>query len=236
MRQKTSVLSGRSAAWRGAIYLAGILILAVGITLNTRTGLGMSTITAIPYAVCAAAGVAFSTAVFWFYAALAAAQLLWKRRNAGWKDLMQLPFSVAFSFCLGRLGAVLSLPNEHLWQRMILLASAVVCTGCGMAMILSMRLVPCPPDGLVQTLAGALGKDEGLAKNLVDVFCVAGAVAVDLLCGGKIVSVGAGTVAAMLLTGRVVAAFNRLCREKLLTLAGFRTEKNLPLGKEENHR
>ena len=79
MRQKTSVLSGRSAVWRGAIYLAGILILAVGITLNTRTGLGMSTITAIPYAVCAAAGVAFPRRCSGFTP-------LWRRRSCSGKE------------------------------------------------------------------------------------------------------------------------------------------------------
>lgn len=36
---------------RGIIYLAGLAILALGITLNTKTGLGVSPIIAVAYAV-----------------------------------------------------------------------------------------------------------------------------------------------------------------------------------------
>ena len=42
--------------WRGGIYVVGILILALGIVLTTKTGLGISPITSLPFAISTASG------------------------------------------------------------------------------------------------------------------------------------------------------------------------------------
>lgn len=48
---------------RGIIYLAGLAILALGITLNTKTGLGVSPIIAVAYAVSELWGTDFGNTV-----------------------------------------------------------------------------------------------------------------------------------------------------------------------------
>ena len=52
---------------RGIIYLAGLAILALGITLNTKTGLGVSPIIAVAYAVSELWGTDFGNTVFLWY-------------------------------------------------------------------------------------------------------------------------------------------------------------------------
>ena len=41
----------RNKVVRGTVYAAGLLILAMGIILNTKTGLGVSPIVSVPYVV-----------------------------------------------------------------------------------------------------------------------------------------------------------------------------------------
>ena len=64
-------------------------------------------------------------------------------------------------------------------------------------------------------------KDLGTAKNLLDFIFVALAAAIDLLFHGTLVSVGIGTVIAMVLMGRVIYVFNHFFKARLLKLAGL---------------
>ena len=52
---------------RIALYLIGIMVLALGITLNTKTNLGVSLIISMPYAVAQIFGYETGTAVFVAY-------------------------------------------------------------------------------------------------------------------------------------------------------------------------
>lgn len=52
---------------RGIIYLVGLAILALGITLNTKTGLGVSPIIAVAYAVSELWGTDFGNTVLLWY-------------------------------------------------------------------------------------------------------------------------------------------------------------------------
>lgn len=44
-------MGSKKAIWRGGIYLAGMTLLALGITLTTLAGLGASAIVSVPYTV-----------------------------------------------------------------------------------------------------------------------------------------------------------------------------------------
>ena len=54
----------RNGILRIALYLIGIMVLALGITLNTKTNLGVSPIISMPYAVAQIFGYETGTAVF----------------------------------------------------------------------------------------------------------------------------------------------------------------------------
>lgn len=50
---------------------------------------------------------------------------------------------------------------------------AIICTGVGAAMSLSMQFVPNPGDGIVQALAGKFNKSVGLTKIYLIVYVYA---------------------------------------------------------------
>ena len=82
-----------------------------------------------------------------------------------------------------------------------------------------MRLVPNPGDGIVQTLADAVGKETGLMKNIFDGINVLLTVIISLPVLHAVPSVGAGTVIAFLGVGRVIFLFNRLFLTRLRKIA-----------------
>lgn len=217
--------TGRQLVSRFVIYGIGILILALGITLNTKTGLGVSALVSISYTVSGAWNLNFASMTFLLYTCFVLIEMslkyffLPKLRKGLWTDLLQIPFSFAFSLLLNLYGKVLPMA-EGVGMQIGLLVAAIVCTGVGASMIVDMHLIPNPADGLAQTIGLVFGKGMGLGKNILDCSCVGISVVVGLLARGRLIGIGVGTVIAMIAVGRVVALFHRVCGGWLCRLAG----------------
>lgn len=206
-------------------YGLGIVILALGITLNTKTGLGVSALVSIAYTVANAWNLNFALMTFLVYTCFALIEvgLKWgflpPLRKVIWKDLLQIPFSLAFSLLLNVFGGIIPVA-EHVGAQIVMLVLAIVCTGIGAAMIVDMHLIPNPADGLAQTLGMVTKKGMGLGKNLLDCSCVGISAVIGLVARGRLIGIGIGTIAAMIGVGRVVALFNRCFETKLCRTAG----------------
>lgn len=206
-------------------YGLGIVILALGITLNAKTGLGVSALVSIAYTVANAWNLNFALMTFLLYTCFALIEvgLKWgflpQLRKVLWKDLLQIPFSLAFSLLLNVFGGIIPVA-EHVGAQIVMLVLAIVCTGIGAAMIVDMHLIPNPADGLAQTLGMVTKKGMGLGKNLLDCSCVGISAVIGLVARGRLIGIGIGTIAAMIGVGRVVALFNRCFETKLCRTAG----------------
>lgn len=208
--------------YRWVIYTAGMLVLALGITLNTKAGLGVSPIVSIAFSTSQIFGLRFGDMTFVVYSLFVAAQFVIRGRNCRWIDLLQLPLSLVFSRVLVLFGA--AIPYDHAVHGIIcdfaVLLTGVFFTGVGIVMTLNMRLIANPGDGIIQALADRTGWEQGLAKNVCDISCVCVTLILGLSIRGRVVGIGIGTVVAMLATGRVVALVNRLFKEKMCAATG----------------
>lgn len=230
VKRKSGVLTGATVRRMG-IYLLGVLILAVGNTLSTRAQLGVSPIISPAYAISEIWHIDFGAATMGVYMVFMAVQFILQGRRTRKLDLLEIPFSLVFSFLLNfftagfdRLAVPLGLDTPTLWQKILLLAGSVVCTGVGAAMIVAMDLVASPPDGMARAAGMAMGKGLGLGKNTVDVACVIVSVSLCMLSAGHVVGIGVGTLVAMVAMvaiGRCVAVFNRLALEPMRKAAGL---------------
>lgn len=227
VKRRSGVLTGATVRRMG-IYLLGVLILAVGNTLSTRAQLGVSPIISPAYAISEIWHIDFGAATMGVYMVFMAVQFILQGKRTRKLDLLEIPFSLVFSFLLNfftagfdRLAVPLGLDTPALWQKILLLAGSVVCTGVGAAMIVAMDLVASPPDGMARAAGMAMGKGLGLGKNTVDVACVIVSVSLCMLSAGHVVGIGVGTLVAMVAIGRCVAVFNRLALEPMRKAAGL---------------
>ena len=107
---KGHVVAGQQTVNRFVIYGIGILILALGITLNIKTGLGVSALVSIAYTVAGAWNLNFAFMTFLLYTGFVLVEMLLKyiflpeMRIGLWTDLLQIPFSLAFSLLLNLYG------------------------------------------------------------------------------------------------------------------------------------
>lgn len=95
---------------------------------------------------------------------------------------------------------------------------AIICTGVGAAMSLSMQFVPNPGDGIVQALAGKFNKSVGLTKNIFDCVSVCITLCIGLIFAHTILGIGIGTVIAVLGVGRVIALFHHVFESQIIEL------------------
>lgn len=202
------------------LYLCGLMLLAVGLTLNTKTTLGVSPLICVAYSATLIWGWDLGNTVFaWYTVFVLIEMLLHRQMNRSNKrqqlvnDLLQLPLSLVFSRLMslfGRWIPVFETAYEGSFPgsfpgRILILIIAVMITGAGAALTLDMRLIPNPGDGVVQSISDFTGWKLGNAKNLFDLSCVLLTAVMSLLASGKILGIGIGTVIAMLGTGRVIA-------------------------------
>lgn len=208
-------------AARWGLYIAGMLSLALGLILNTKSGLGASAIVSVAYTISEGTGLNFANMTLLLYSAFVVAEFVIKGRNRNWLDLLQLPLSLVFTRFMNLFKNLIPYENGYLPTDLLMLVAAIVFTGIGAAMTVDMRLVPNPGDGIVSAIAVRIGKELGLTKNLFDIGCVSTSVIIGFLMGNPLLGIGLGTIISMFGVGRVIAIFNRLCKATLLRIAGL---------------
>lgn len=211
----------RRAFNRYFIYLTGVVFLSAGITLNTKTNLGVASLIALPYTSSEIWGLSFPLMTFLMYVLFIVLQLILKRKNRQIKDLLQIPLSMAFSLLLDIFGRGYDEAVDMfdldlgLSMRFALLFVAIIMTGVGVSMMIAMELVPNPADGLAEAVGTAFKKGLGFGKNFIDISSVAITCAMGLIFRGHVVGVGIGTVISMIAVGRSIAVFNHFFLKKM---------------------
>ena len=208
---------------RAWIYGLGMLVLALGLTLNTKTGLGVSPILSVAYSSSQIWGFNFGDATFILYCAFVAGELIIRGKDRQWYDLLQLPLSLVFSRILNFFDRWIGYdPSVHsLGSNLGMLLLAIAVTGVGVSMTVNMRLIPNPGDGIVQALADRMGRDQGFAKNIFDIGCVLATIVLCLAANGSLIGIGIGTIGAMIGVGRAIALVNHFFKNQMCQAAGM---------------
>ena len=231
---------------RVIFYVAGLLVLALGIILNTKSGLGVSPIISVSYSISTILNINFGNMTFVLYGIFVVLEVILhiikyvrmpkkmsKQDNEALEpaihksiylvilmDLLQLPLSLVFTRFMNLFSAWIPAPSENVIAQFACLLGGIIFTGIGAAMSLNMRIIPNPGDGIVQAIADCIGKTVGFTKNCFDLFNICITISVGLVFAHRLIGVGIGTVIAVLGVGRVIALFNHMFMDKMIAAAG----------------
>ena len=160
-------------------YITGLLILAMGLTLNTKAGLGVSPIISVSYSISQIMGMNFGNTTMGLYCVFVVVELIlhfirdrrsektegavlehanrMNRKLVFLMDVLQIPLSMIFTRFLNLFAKVIPDFSEgdgkQYAVRFAVLILALILTGIGAAMSLNMRIIPNPGDGIVQAIA-----------------------------------------------------------------------------------
>lgn len=205
--------------------MLGMMILALGLTLNAQTGLGVSPITSVPYTVSRILPVSFGNATFISYLIFVAIQLLLSKKPNRLAILLQIPVSLLFTRVMNVYGAVIDIRFSSLTANLLLLLVAIALTGIGAAMTLCTKIVPNPADGIVQELSRFFYGKLGLTKNIFDLLNALVSLCLGWAVGVPLLGVGIGTIFCVFGVGRVIAVFNRYLKAFIQKQSGLEEAK-----------
>lgn len=216
-------LEKRCYVIRGMIYFLGVIVLALGIVLNTKTQLGVSPIISIPNNIAVIGHWNLGVVTFIFYTFCVGMEFLLAFRKCSLFTLLQIPMSLVTSWFINLFNQVLNFDTSTYTARFLVLAAAIVITGIGAATMVNMQMVPNPADALASVIGQKVHRDMGFGKNVFDVSCFILSCIIGLIFVHKVVGIGVGTVIAVILTGRVIALYNCLFKKNLQRAAGIQT-------------
>ena len=154
--------------YRNLRYVLGVMILACGITLNTKTDLGVAPILSVAYNLSELLGIPFSAMSFFYYCFLILLQFLLLKREFEPIQVLQLVASFFTSFFIGVFERILPTAVSPVGRGLMLLG-AILLTGIGIILTVGARFVPNPADGMAQAIARRSGKSLGFSKNALDI-------------------------------------------------------------------
>ena len=200
---------------RFIVYLAGLAVLSLGVVLNTKTGLGVSAINSIPYAAAELTGLSLGMTTAILYMICVWIESIMMGKNWNVKILLQVPFSILFGIYVNVFNEWITYQAEGIVLKILLLAVAIVLTGLGAFLSVSMDIVPNAPDGLAQMMGEKLKKGFGFGKCVLDIVCVVLTCILCLAVRGNLIGIGIGTVASALLIGQVIRVCGNVLKEPL---------------------
>ena len=186
------------------VYIAGLIILALGIDLNTKTMLGISPIISVPYNISVISGWLLGAVIFSYYVLLVILQLLIQKKDFPVYQFLQIPCAFITSAAVQIFDNVIPVPG-HIALKIIVLILAIVVTAIGASLVVGMKIVPNPADGLANIIGTKLGHGFGFGKNIIDFIRIKVSIIIGLVAKGSIIGIGIGTVITMIMTGRVIA-------------------------------
>ena len=197
-------------------WLAGLILCALGLSLCTKSALGLSMIGAIPYILHLWLRDAFpwftqGVAEYVWEAALLLIMCLIVRRFRA-KYLLSFGTAVLSGLCID--GWLMMLGGNGAYEsmavRVIAFAAGVIITALAIACFFRTSLPLQVYELTVTEIADRYGKDKNKVKMGFDLSMLALAVALALLLTGGLNGVGAGTVIITLVNAPLIALFGKL--------------------------
>ncbi len=205
-------------AKRYIVFLVGLFINAMGVSLITKADLGTSPISSIPYVLSLNLPLSLGEFTILFSLFLIALQLLILRKNFKLEYWLQVPVSVAFGYFidLGMLLLAFVQPQEYLWKVIYLLLGCLI-LGAGVFLEVIADVVMLPGESFVRAIVFQWKTEFGLTKVAFDMSMTIIAAVLSFWFQGRLSGVREGTVVAAILVGFIA----RMMGRKLGFLSGF---------------
>lgn len=201
---------------RLVFYVLGFAFMTLGIAISKRSGLGVSPVSSLPYAITGITGIGVSITTIIFHSSLVLLQLLILRKEFKIKSLLQIPAGVLFGVFTGAFQKLANMvipdpaafsPSVHYTVAVIMCLISTVLIAFGLFLYVPSDIVPLAAEGLTLAVSEKAKIKFSNAKIAFDVTTVAASFIAccvyshGLKGGIDMAVVGVGTVIAAVLVG-----------------------------------
>lgn len=196
---------------RLVIYLIGLFIMTLGVSMSVKSNLGVSPVSSIPYTITCITGLEMGKATILFHIVLVALQILILRKAFKIKNLLQVVVGVVFGYYTtfsNYLFSFLSTPDNIIVRMMLMLGSTVL-IAVGIFFYLPADIIPLAGEGAMKAVSDKTHIIFNKVKIGFDVTMVLISLVACLIVLKAFGSVGIGTVVAAVLVGAILGVINR---------------------------
>ena len=200
---------------RYLIFLVGLFVNSLGVSLITKANLGTSPISSIPYVLSLNFPFTLGNFTIFFSIFLIALQLIILRRNFKLEHILQIPVSIIFGYFIDLTMILFSWVNPEAYiMKIVYLLIGCLILGVGVYMEVLADVVMLPGESFVRAIVLTWKTNFGTTKICFDVSMSVIAAVLSFVFAGSLAGVREGTVIAALLVGFIA----RLIGKKLAFL------------------
>ena len=200
---------------RYLIFLVGLFVNSLGVSLITKANLGTSPISSIPYVLSLNFPFTLGNFTIFFSIFLIALQLIILRRNFKLEHILQIPVSIIFGYFIDLTMILFSWVNPEAYiMKIVYLLIGCLILGVGVYMEVLADVVMLPGESFVRAIVLTWKTNFGTTKICFDVSMSVIAAVLSFVFAGRLAGVREGTVIAALLVGFIA----RLIGKKLVFL------------------
>lgn len=195
---------------RYLVFLIGLFINSLGVSLITKADLGTSPISSIPYVLSLNFPLTLGQFTILFSLLLIVIQLFILRRNFKLEHLLQIPISVLFGSFIDLTMSMLFFvdPQNYIVSVLYLLIGCVV-LGFGVYTEVLANVAMLPGESFVRAVSSTWKTEFGSTKVAFDVSLTVIAAVLSLIFARRLDGVREGTIIAALLVGFIARLFGR---------------------------
>lgn len=193
------------------LLILGMMSLSIGIVLNTKSQLGVGSITTVPYVFSLITHISLGQSITLLYFMFVIIQMLLLKK-IDMKIILQFPFSFLVGYCIDICDYLLVVRPGEIFTQIITLIIATLLTALGVYFMIKGDIVLNPSDGIVQTIAVVINKPFGKVKVIFDISMVLLAGIICLLVLNKIEGIGIGTISNALLIGYCISFYDKVLK------------------------
>ncbi len=217
MRKRvTEKIRKENYAVRFPVYIIGLFIMTLGVSMSVKSNLGVSPVSSIPYTITCITGLEMGKATILFHIVLVLLQVLILRSAFQMKNLLQVVVGILFGYFTTFSNYLFSfLPStDNLVIRMLLMLFSTVLIAIGIFFYLPADIVPLAGEGAMKAISDKTNIVFSKVKMGFDISMVVISLISCLLILRKLGSVGVGTIVAAVLVGAVLGVLTKLFGEK----------------------
>ena len=200
---------------RYLIFLVGLFVNSLGVSLITKANLGTSPISSIPYVLSLNFPFTLGNFTIFFSIFLIVLQLIILRKNFKLEHILQIPVSIIFGYFIDLTMILFSWVNPEAYiMKIVYLLIGCLILGVGVYMEVLADVVMLPGESFVRAIVLTWKTNFGTTKICFDVSMSVIAAVLSFVFAGKLAGVREGTVIAALLVGFIA----RLIGKKLAFL------------------
>lgn len=200
---------------RYLIFLVGLFVNSLGVSLITKANLGTSPISSIPYVLSLNFPFTLGNFTIFFSIFLIVLQLIILRKNFKLEHILQIPVSIIFEYFIDFTMILLYWVNPEAYiMKIVYLLIGCLILGVGVYMEVLADVVMLPGESFVRAIVLTWKTNFGTTKICFDVSMSVIAAVLSFVFAGRLAGVREGTVIAALLVGFIA----RLIGKKLAFL------------------